>query len=695
MDDGSGDGHRPAPAGRRGRGPEAARPRVQGAGGLVAALNAALAAARAPLVARMDADDRCPPHRLALQAEALDRDPGFTSSPPASRSSAARSAPGMRAYVDWSNELLDDAAIRRDLLVESPLVHPSVMMRTGALRALGGYRDFGGPEDYDLWLRAAQEGLRFGKLDGVLSRVARLARSAHPPRPALRARALPRAKAKGPPRGPARRSTPRRHLGRGRDRQSLVARPRRERGSRSARSSRSTPASWASASTALRWWTPRRPQPSTPTCTSPPWGSAAPGRRSARKRRRAAWPQAGSSPWPEPSSPVRPRPGSGDNPLPAWSSPLFVLPLLLAKPVPAPPPSRMHKLARVARARGDAQRRGGRARPVPARSRPQHPSPRRPRRGPARRPQPRPDPRGPHERRRGRGPADGRLRPRPRGRSPGRGSPPGFPQGYRARRARPGGGGTRSARRPGVAPDLAAFVVEQAPQTPGGDHHPRRQPRRPARPLGRAAPRPLLPAASQGREGGGHGAARGERAPVRLVGGGLRGGASREPAPEAGAGGGRVFLRSVVAGLRRPRPRGAQGRVARRSRHHPGPRSRRERGRDGLEGPGRDRRRARGRRRGGPPRVAEHDLAARGALGPRPAPRRPQPARAPRAPGGSERAVAAGPRAPGLGPGRPRQLLARPLEPRSRPRLDRARRPGRGPGGHGRRGRRWASSTRC
>lgn len=142
--------------------------RSSGPGGLVAALNTGIAAARAPLVARMDADDRCPATRLALQAEALDRNPGVGVLATRVRAMGDAVGPGMQAYVEWSNGLLDDAAIRRDLLVESPLVHPSVMMRTATLRALGGYRDDGGPEDYDLWLRAAQGGMRFSKLGDVL-----------------------------------------------------------------------------------------------------------------------------------------------------------------------------------------------------------------------------------------------------------------------------------------------------------------------------------------------------------------------------------------------------------------------------------------------------------------------------------------------------------------------------------------------
>jgi hypothetical protein len=74
----------------------------------------------------------------------------------------------MAAYVAWSNGLLDHAAIVRDIWIESPLVHPSVVMRASALRALGGYRDFDGPEDYELWLRAHAAGLRFGKAPETL-----------------------------------------------------------------------------------------------------------------------------------------------------------------------------------------------------------------------------------------------------------------------------------------------------------------------------------------------------------------------------------------------------------------------------------------------------------------------------------------------------------------------------------------------
>jgi glycosyltransferase involved in cell wall biosynthesis len=135
--------------------------------GLVAALNTGLGAVLAPLVARMDADDVARPERLALQAERLLTDPLTDVLGCRVEILGGSRNAGMRAHVDWLNTLLDHDAIVRDLFVESPLAHPSVVLRTVALRRLG-YRDFAGPEDYDLWLRAREAGLRFAKCPETL-----------------------------------------------------------------------------------------------------------------------------------------------------------------------------------------------------------------------------------------------------------------------------------------------------------------------------------------------------------------------------------------------------------------------------------------------------------------------------------------------------------------------------------------------
>lgn len=139
--------------------------------GIAAALNRALAEARAPILARMDADDVAHPERLRLQLERLGRDAGVDvlgCRVSLGENADAAAARGMRAYVEWVNGLADHDAMARARFVESPLVHPSVAMRAQALRALGGYRDFDGPEDYELWLRGFDAGLRFAKLEPVL-----------------------------------------------------------------------------------------------------------------------------------------------------------------------------------------------------------------------------------------------------------------------------------------------------------------------------------------------------------------------------------------------------------------------------------------------------------------------------------------------------------------------------------------------
>jgi glycosyltransferase involved in cell wall biosynthesis len=137
--------------------------------GIVNALNAGLEACRAAYLARMDADDRSHPHRLALQAGYLDAHPevgvvgclvrGFPE---------GQVGEGYRVYIEWLNSLQTQDDIRREMFVESPLAHPSAMMRRESLLEAGGYQERGWAEDYDLWLRFYLRGVRFAKLPEVL-----------------------------------------------------------------------------------------------------------------------------------------------------------------------------------------------------------------------------------------------------------------------------------------------------------------------------------------------------------------------------------------------------------------------------------------------------------------------------------------------------------------------------------------------
>lgn len=137
--------------------------------GIVTALSAGLVHCRAPYVARMDSDDRSHPERLARQAAYLDAHPevavvgcrvaGFP---------AGQVRAGFSLYLEWLNSLVNDADIRRELFVESPLAHPSVMFRREWVERVGGYQERGWPEDYDLWLRLYLAGAVFAKLPEVL-----------------------------------------------------------------------------------------------------------------------------------------------------------------------------------------------------------------------------------------------------------------------------------------------------------------------------------------------------------------------------------------------------------------------------------------------------------------------------------------------------------------------------------------------
>jgi glycosyltransferase involved in cell wall biosynthesis len=140
--------------------------------GLVAALAQGVAAARGGLLARMDADDLSHPRRLTAQHEFLGQHPHVSVVGTRVEAFADDGGPGegMLRYVAWQNALLTEHDHRRELFVESPLCHPSIMLRREALLAVGGYRDQGGPEDYDLFLRLDAAGHAMAKLPEVLLR---------------------------------------------------------------------------------------------------------------------------------------------------------------------------------------------------------------------------------------------------------------------------------------------------------------------------------------------------------------------------------------------------------------------------------------------------------------------------------------------------------------------------------------------
>lgn len=137
--------------------------------GIVAALNHGLSQARGELVARMDADDVSHPERLAEQAKFLGERPdvGLVGCGVDYGGDRAANA-GYALHVDWLNALVESDEIARNRFVESPLAHPSVMFRHELMDKHGGYREGDFPEDYELWLRWMDAGVRLAKVSQVL-----------------------------------------------------------------------------------------------------------------------------------------------------------------------------------------------------------------------------------------------------------------------------------------------------------------------------------------------------------------------------------------------------------------------------------------------------------------------------------------------------------------------------------------------
>ena len=122
--------------------------------GLVASLNELLAQARAPLVARMDADDVCMPQRFERQIAFLTNHPEVgvlgTWTDDIDEYDAAYP-------LDAADHPIDHEGFVRAVECGAPLLcHSAVMYRRDLVLSVGGYHPaFRHCEDLDLWLRLA------------------------------------------------------------------------------------------------------------------------------------------------------------------------------------------------------------------------------------------------------------------------------------------------------------------------------------------------------------------------------------------------------------------------------------------------------------------------------------------------------------------------------------------------------------
>lgn len=125
-------------------------------GGIVAALNAGLEAARGEYVVRMDGDDVCHPRRLLRLRRRVDCFPGVAVH-------AAAIVTFGTAIPRWEPPVRSSDEVTESLLHTGyALAHPAAAFRRSTVLAAGGYKlGLEGIEDLDLWLRLAQGGSRF------------------------------------------------------------------------------------------------------------------------------------------------------------------------------------------------------------------------------------------------------------------------------------------------------------------------------------------------------------------------------------------------------------------------------------------------------------------------------------------------------------------------------------------------------
>lgn len=122
--------------------------------GLVASLNKGLGIAKAPLIARMDADDIALEKRLEKQVNYMNSNPEVLALGTAIR------------IIDKNNSLIKDVifpSLKEDLMelmqLDNQIAHPSVLYRKKSVINVGGYREIlQRAQDFDLWLRLSEVG---------------------------------------------------------------------------------------------------------------------------------------------------------------------------------------------------------------------------------------------------------------------------------------------------------------------------------------------------------------------------------------------------------------------------------------------------------------------------------------------------------------------------------------------------------
>ncbi len=137
--------------------------------GVMFASNAGWEASKGQYIARMDADDWSHPDRLAMQNEFLDNNSDYeVVTTQVNHISHSEYTGGMARFVEWSNAIISYEEILNNQFIEMPVVNPTAMWRRETAEQNGMYLHGEFPEDYEMWLRWLNAGVKIKKLESKL-----------------------------------------------------------------------------------------------------------------------------------------------------------------------------------------------------------------------------------------------------------------------------------------------------------------------------------------------------------------------------------------------------------------------------------------------------------------------------------------------------------------------------------------------
>lgn len=137
--------------------------------GVMFASNRGCKAARGTYIARMDADDVAKVCRIRLQSEFLDKHSDYGAvAGLVNHVGDPETSGGFRRFVEWSNSLVTYEEIYNRRFIEAPVVNPTAMWRRETMEKHGLYLSGDFPEDYEMWLRWLDQGVRMAKVPEVV-----------------------------------------------------------------------------------------------------------------------------------------------------------------------------------------------------------------------------------------------------------------------------------------------------------------------------------------------------------------------------------------------------------------------------------------------------------------------------------------------------------------------------------------------